>query len=330
MIKIGLVGPYSPRMKQTVYRDLPKAYEIEEIPSIDKYTHLALMDYVILRTLKFDSAVIESCKRLKMIQKYAVGFDTIDIAFAAARNIPVVICTGINTEAVAEHTILHMLAVLRNLLPLNKRLCEGTWAKDEFVARSFNLQGKLVGLLGFGNIGKRVATLAKGFGADVQYFDPYRAQEKDEKALGVSYVSFDQLISTSEILSLHLPSNPNTLEIINSGVFNKMPSSAILINTARGNLVNENDLIEALKNGKLAGAGLDVFYCEPLKKDSPLLSMENVVLTPHVGGSTAGNDIKMMQQCLSNIIKFENGEPIEKQNIVNLKLLKEPLPIRFS
>lgn len=329
MTRIGLTGPYSAAMRTALHDALPQGYELTEVPTIDDYDKLADVDFVILRTLAFDKETIGRCRRLRMIQKYAVGYDTIDISAAAARNIPVVNCTGINTEAVAEFTILHMLAVLRNLMPLNEKLRNAIWAKDEYVQKSHNLQGRLLGIIGLGSIGKRVCQLAHGFGASVQYYDMYRQPELVEHELDVKFSPLEELLRTSDIVSLHVPFTNETKNMIDRTSLGLMKRGAILINTARGNLVDESALIEALGTGQLAGVGLDVFVKEPPVADSPLLRLENVLVTPHVGGSTAGNDTSTMLQCLSNIVKFSSGEAISKKNIVNLAMLSEPLPIRY-
>ncbi|MBC8575322.1 NAD(P)-dependent oxidoreductase [Yanshouia hominis] len=330
MLKIGLTGPYSPNMKAAFYDALPDGFDVVEIPTVEDYGALEDVDFVVLRTLKFDNATINRCKQLKMIQKYAVGYETIDIGAAAARNIPVVNCTGVNTVSVAEMAVLQMLAVLRNLLPLNRRLCAHQWAKDEFVQCSYTLKGKTVGIIGLGSIGRHVAQLLRAFGATVLYYDMFRQSEQTEQELGVTFFPFEELLPRVDLLTLHAPSTPETINLIDREALSKMKRGAILINTARGNLVNEEALIEALQSGQLGGAGLDVFSSEPPAADSPLLHLENVVATPHVGGSTAGNDSNMMRQCAGNIVKFCERKPILKRNIVNLSMLSDPLPIEYQ
>lgn len=330
MLKVALTGPYSPNMKAAFYDALPKDFEVVEVLTAEAYDKLEDVDFVVLRTLKFDNTVINRCKKLKLIQKYAVGYDTIDIGAAAVRNIPVVNCTGVNSVSVAEMAVLHMLAVLRNLLPLNRRLLKHEWAKDAYIAQSFTLKGKTVGIVGFGRIGRHVAQLIKGFEATAVYYDMCRLSVQTEEALGVPYLPFDALLAASDIITLHAPASPETANMIDSDAISRMKSGAILINTARGNLVDEEALLGALRSGHLAGAGLDVFQSEPPAADSALLRLDNVVLTPHVAGSTAGNDIDLMRQCADNIVKFCAKAPFPKQNIVNLPMLSDPLPIRYQ
>ena len=330
MLKVALTGPYSPSMKAAFYDALPKDFEVVEVPTVEDYDKLEDADFVVLRTLKFDNDTINRCRKLRFIQKYAVGYDTIDIGAAAVRNIPVVNCTGVNSVSVAEMAVLHMLAVLRNLLPLNRRLVKREWAKDAYVAQSFTLKDKTVGIVGFGRIGQHVARIVKGFGAAAVYYDMCRLPAKTEEGLGVAYLPFDALLAAADIVTLHAPATPETANMINADALSRMKTGAVLINTARGNLVDEDALVQALTAGRLAGAGLDVFQSEPPAADSALLRLENVVLTPHVAGSTAGNDIDLMRQCAGNIVKFCAKEPFFKQNIVNLSMLSDPLNIRYQ
>lgn len=326
---IALTGPYSPTMKKALYDALPPGFRVIEVASTDNYDMLRDADYVILRTFPYDESTFAASPRLKMLAKYAVGYDTIDVPAASSRNVPVVICTGINTASVAEMTLLQMLAACRNLLPLSEKLKKGVWAKDEYVGVSYKLEGKVVGLIGLGSIGKRVAALVRAFGASVLYFDMVRLPEDTERELGLRYAALDELVAEADIVSLHVPGSEKTKNILNKERIASMKPGAIVINNARGTVLDQDALIEALQKGALRAAALDVYAEEP-PFNSPLLQMENVVPTPHVAGSTAGNDEGMIRQCLDHILKFHAKKPITKRNIVNLSQLPDPSVIVYE
>lgn len=326
---IALTGPYNATMKQVLYNNLPSGFTVVDVPTAAEYEKLRDADYVILRTLPYTKETFVASPKLKMLAKYAVGYDTIDVPAASAHNVPVVICTGINTQSVAEMTVLQMLAACRNLLPLSEKLKNGVWAKDEYVSTSYTLEGKKIGLIGLGNIGKRVATIVQAFGATVAYFDIIRLPEEQEQALALEYATLDDLIAQSNILSVHVPGSEKNNNLLNRERIAFMKKGAILVNNARGTVLDQDALIEALRSGAIRAAALDVFAEEP-PFGSPLLQMENVIPTPHVAGSTAGNDESMVRQCLDHIIRFHEKRALPKRNIVNLAQLPDPSVIRYE
>lgn len=194
--------------------------------------------------------------------------------------------------------------------------------KTEMRGISYMIEGKLVGIIGLGNIGKQVSHKVQSFGAKVQYFDINRLSSDAESRLNVSYCEFETLLSTSDIICIHASLNEQTKGMINSETLSLMKSSSILINTSRGEIINEKDLVYSLKNRKLMGAGLDVFENEPIKPDNPLLKLDNVILTPHIGGSTFDNVSKVAQHCFANILKVSRGESLPENDLVNKKFLR--------
>jgi phosphoglycerate dehydrogenase-like enzyme len=201
---------------------------------------------------------------------------------------------------------------------------KGEWAGNDYMSRAYMINEKTVGLLGLGNIGRNVGKIVKnGFGATVQYYDVRRLPEDVEKELGFKFVGVDELLATSDIISVHVPLLPSTEGMINREALAKMKSTAILINAARGPIINEKDLIEALQNKVILGAGLDTFTEEPLNPSSPLLTMDNVVCTPHAAGNTVDNEINMVKLCLSNIAKYDAGEELRLPVLVNGEYLKK-------
>jgi phosphoglycerate dehydrogenase-like enzyme len=223
---------------------------------------------------------------------------------------------------VAELAVTLMLDVLRNVVPMAARLKEGEWAREQFSPRSYLLHGKTVGLVGIGNIAKKVAAIVRGgFNCQVLYYDVFRLTPEQEENLGVTYADLDELMTRSDIVSVHVPLLDSTAGMINKSKLDLMKPTACIINTSRGGVINEPDLIDAMQAGKILGAGLDTYAIEPLPKDSPLLSMENVVTTPHCGGNTVDNDINMATICMENIACYDANHDKTMRAIVNQKYL---------
>jgi phosphoglycerate dehydrogenase-like enzyme len=267
--------------------------------------------------------IIEGNPNLKLIQRWGVGYDKVDIKTAGEKNIPVAIASGINSIPVAELTILLMLSLYRNITLLNSHVKEGLWERQKFIDSSFILKGKNVGLIGCGNIGKEVCRRLNAFEAQVFYYDVKRLSSEEEMKLGLEYRPFEHILQASDIVSLHLPINSDTEGLINEDTLSLMKKSALLINTSRGKLIVEEDLVKALKNKTISGAGLDTFHQEPIEVDNPLLSQNNVVLTPHIGGNTTDLDIDMVEKCLGNIISVSNGGAVPQSDLVNGQYLPE-------
>lgn len=318
---VALTGPYDPNVKALLYKAVPSGFEIREIASESEYGQLLEANYVILRTLKLNDQVINSIPNLKLIQRWGVGYDTVDIKAAGRRNIPVAITSGMNAAPVSEMAILLMLAVYRNLPRLYHNVLEGKWREGLNVGSLYTMEGKTVGLVGLGSIGKMVAHKVKSFGAEVQYYDLYRLSPAEEAELGVKYVAFEELLKTSDIISLHVPLGDKTRHLIRRETIELMKPTAILVNTARGEVVKEEDLVTALQSNKILGAGLDVVEHEPAAKDSALLKLQNVVVTPHMGGSTMDISANMVKRCLENIVKVSKGESLSKSDVVNSQYL---------
>jgi phosphoglycerate dehydrogenase-like enzyme len=214
---------------------------------------------------------------------------------------------------VAEHVILLILSIYRRLLEADASIRRGEWLQWELRPTSLELAGKTVGLVGFGRIGREVAQRLRGFDVDVLYYDPFRADADVEEAFGVRFVSLDALLAESDIVSLHLPLSTETRGLVDAAFLSTMKRSAILINTARGGLVDQTALIEALRSGVIAAAGLDVFATEPLPPDSPIRALPNAVLTPHIAAGTADALRTKMDACFANIVAISSGrEPANR------------------
>ncbi len=298
-----------------------------DVPTREDYAGLSAADYIIIRTIRLEGSDLSRADQVRFIQKWGAGYDSLDILGISERDIPVATCVGINSQPVAELAVLHMLAVYRHLLAANRRLKENVWAKDEFSSTSYLISGKTVGLVGLGNIGRKVAKIVQGFGASVQYYDMFRIPEAQEQALGIAYAPLDSLLASSDIVSLHVPLTEQTDNLLDKTRLAMMKPTAILVNTARGGIVNEQDLAEALQTGRILGAGLDAFSAEPPGADCPFYTMENAVITPHIGGNTADNDINMIARCFENIKKFDSGLPLGRRDVVNAQLLRTKIKL---
>ena len=248
------------------------------------------VDAIILRILKMPKEVINRFSpRLKMIMRWGAGYDAVDIKAARERNIDVCNAPGANAYAVSELAVLLMLAVGRNLLAHEEKLREGVWSRELFNKTSQSLRGKIVGIVGGGNIGRQVARKVQVFGAKTFYYDAFRLSEEMEQQLELQYVEYEQLLKESDVITFHVPLMDSTAHMLNTENISLLKQNAIVINTARSGIIDDAALLEAVKNGHVLGAGLDCTEETPISKDNPLLQYPNFIVTPHVGGVT--NDI---------------------------------------
>ncbi len=255
-----------------------------------------------------DEAYTEA-KRLKLLQVLSAGYDYVNIAGARQARIPICTNGGANSVAVAEHAIMLMLAVYRKLLTFHQNVAAGRWHQG--IPRTvdiFELEGKTVGLVGLGHIGQQVARRVKAFDAQVIYYDTFRRSPQEEEELGVQYVPFTTLLETADIVSLHVPLNASTRHMIDAQALGRMKPKAILINTCRGEVVEESGLIEALQQERILAAGLDTQAHEPPDPHNPLLSLPNVTLTPHSAGPTVDSYRKRFQNGYANIERVARGQ----------------------
>ncbi len=250
-----------------------------------------------------------SAPKLKLVQLTSAGYDRVDLEAARKARVPVANNGGANSVAVSEHAVMLMLAVHKKLVWHHLNVVAGTWRTSDFAAnRTYELEGKTLGIVGLGNIGKKVARRVRGFDMDVRYFDIVRLSEDQEDALGVRFALFTELLRTSDVVTLHVPLTDVTRGMISTRELAMMKRSAILINTCRGPVVDENALHHALTSGTIAGAGLDVMVEEPPKKNHPLFSLPNVTLTPHSAGPTWDNWAKAYRNGFDNIQRIHTGQ----------------------
>ena len=259
---------------------------------------------------KIDKEIIQSAKKLKAISTYSVGYDHIDTQFAKENKIRVGYTPEVLTDATADMAFALLLDSLRRISEGDRIIRKGQW-KQIYGAYDYvglDLQGKTLGIMGLGRIGKTLAKRAKAFDMKIIYHNRKQISKTEEKKIGVKYTTFEKLISQSDIISIHVPHTKQTNGIFNMKIFRKMKNTAFLINTSRGKVVNEKDLAVALKQKIIAGAGLDVFETEPIKKNHPFLKLENIVLAPHVGSSTKETRVEMAKITMKNLILGMKGK----------------------
>lgn len=292
------------RVVAYVKTDLPRQLALskpELMKIIGEYTG------VIIGPLEpFDKDVIAAGKRLKVISRFGVGYDNVDVNAAIARGIYVTV-TPVLSETVADLTFALILAVARKIPQAYNYMRDKKWGIERQPYIGMDVTGKTLGIVGLGRIGSMVAKRAKGFDITVLYYDVVR-NVKAEAELGLKYGSLDDLLSSADIISIHTPLTAKTTALIGEGELKRMKKTAILINTSRGPVVDEKAVYRALKEGWIAGAGLDVFEREPTDPNNPLLSLDNVVYTPHIASSTVECRYRMSMASADNTIWVLKGE----------------------
>lgn len=249
-----------------------------------------------------------NAQRLKLLQVLSAGYDYVNIAGARKARIPICANGGANSVAVAEHAVMLILAVYRKLVAFHQNVATGQWHQG--IPRTVNiyeLEGKTVGLVGLGNIGAQVARRVKAFDAQIIYYDTIRRSPQEEAQLGVQYVPFETLLAQADVVSLHVPLNERTRHLLNAQAFAHMKPTAIVINTCRGEVIDENALTEALQQGRILAAGLDTLTKEPPDPATPLLTLSNVTLTPHSAGPTVDSYHKRFRNGYANIERVARG-----------------------
>ena len=273
-------------------------------------------DFLLVATTKVTPSVLQAATKLKHIQHQGVGYNNIDLDASREKGITIGLTPEGTSIPVAEHVFLLILSLYRKLFEARQSLRDGKWLQWELRPHSFDLVGKTVGIVGLGRIGRELATRLRAFGCDVIYTDAVRASEVDELNLGVLFVEWEDLLKQSDIVSLHVPLLPETRNLIGARELEMMKANAILINAARGGLIDEAALIDALKKGQIAGAGLDVFEQEPPPTDHPLLFLDNVVAVPHIAAGTRDAYATKMRAAFANMQRVARGEePINQVDL---------------
>ena len=275
-----------------------------------------------LLTDRIDAAVMDAAgSGLKVISNYAVGYDNIDIPEATRRGITVGNTPGVLTEATADHTFALLMAAARRVAEGDRQVRAGGWRTWEPMGLlGADIHGAVLGLVGFGRIGQAMARRAAGFGMRVLYHDP-GYQGKEPLPGNAAAANLEKVLAESDFVSLHVPLTDQTRRMFNQTVFNSMKTGAILINTSRGGVVDQGALYDALKSGRLAAAGIDVTEPEPLPKDSPLLTLDNLVITPHIASASRSTRERMAVMAAQNLLAGLKGEKLP--NPVNPEVFRE-------
>ena len=306
-LQVAFLDRYHPNICETIRRGLPgdwvpKFAESRELK--DQTAAVAEAELLFVMAAPVTPEILASAKKVRFIQKLGAGVDRIDLKVCEERGIGVARLAGGNAIPVAEHALLLILATLRRLPMIDRRTRAGEWLKEESRGVNRQLHGKRVGLVGLGAIGKALAKLLKGFEVEIVYYDPYPPSAEIEQALGVKGVSLDELLATSDIVSLHLPLMPATANLIGKERIAQMKPGAVLINCARGGLVDEAALAAALTEGRLFGAGIDAFAKEPPVGNPLLALVEQTVVTPHFAGATIDNFSSVIEGAVRNARQY--------------------------
>lgn len=281
----------------------------------ERMRKIAQADVAIIAGPPMKRALLAAGTRLKLLCHQGVGYhDTVDVAAVRDLKLPLVLTPEGTTTPVAEMAVLMILAIFRRLTFADPELRRGHWHVNALRPVSHNLNGKLVGFIGMGRIGQAAARIVQGFGASSLYYDKVDTLTPSQAAaIGTRKATFDEVIETADIVSLHLPPSAESYHLINADTLARMKEGAVLINTARGTLVDQAALVAALKSGHLGGAGLDVYEPEPPAADNPLFQFDNVVVTPHIAGGTRSAYQEKMRAIFENIRRFAAGEPLKNQ-----------------
>ncbi len=307
--KLGAAGLERLAQAGDATYDLKTGLSHEELLAI-----IADYDALIVRSsTKVTADVLEAATNLKVVGRAGMGVDNIDVTAATMRGIVVMNTPGANSVATAEHTLALMMAVSRHVAQGHASLRAGEWLRSTFVGTQ--LYEKVLGIIGFGRIGRLVAERAQAFGMEVLAFDPYISEEVGRQA-NVLLVELDELLAKSDYVTLHTALSQETANLINADTISQMKDGAIIINVARGKLIDEAALVEALQSGKLRAAALDVFAKEPPDPDNPLLSLPNVVHTPHLGASTLEAQHDVAVQIVAQVLSALRGADFA--NAVNM------------
>jgi glyoxylate reductase len=311
------------QFKVFVTRRLPIALDqLQQIASVEVWTERQPPPYdVLLEKIKaidgllclltdpIDCQLLEAGTSLKVISQMAVGYDNIDIPAATARQIPVGHTPDVLTDATADFTWALLMAAARRVVEADRFTRANqwqTWEPDLLLGP--DITGATLGILGLGRIGQAVARRAKGFEMQILYANKHRCNPELEQSLGVEFVTFDRLLQESDFVTIHTPLTEDTFHLFGDRQFEQMKRSAILINTARGSIVDQNALYRALTSHQIAAAALDVTDPEPIPTNSPLLTLENLIITPHIGSASRQTREKMARMAIANLVAGLKGD----------------------
>jgi len=290
---------------------------IDDLSNSNLLDKINSFDGITLRTTKLTNDILSKASKLKVISRHGVGYDNVDTNFLKQKNISLLITATANAQAVSEHVFYMMLTISKNFLNLDNEVRIGNFKKNMDKLETFELSSKEILIAGFGRIGKNLIKKCIGFDMKVKVYDPFVEADLIKKMGGVKIENFDLAIKSADFISIHMPLNKETKNLINMSRIQTMKKTAVIINTARGGIINENDLNKALNEKIILAAGLDVFENEPINIDNPLLKNRKVLLSPHTAALTNECRIRMAKETAQNIIDFFENK-INKNMLVNL------------
>lgn len=318
MPTIAIIDPLHPAIIAAIGDALPPAWTlaVAETPTLaHQQAALRQADVAFLMAAPIEPAHLSGVERLGLIQKLGGGYNQIDLAACKAAKVGVARLLGGNATPVAEHTVLLMLAAYRRLPRMDQDTRARKWNREEYRSVNRQLKGKTVGLIGLGAIGQEVAKLLSGFGVTLLYYAPRRAAPEIEAACNATLVGLDELLAQSDVVSLHLPLTKDTDRFLDAARIGRMKPGALLVNTARGSLVDEAALATAIAEGRIFGAAVDSFSEEP-PRDNPLLELEETIVTPHAGGSTIDNVAYLAERAVRNAELYWAGRDLPDSDVI--------------
>ena len=272
---------------------------------------------ITVRTAQITEKIINSSKNLQVISRHGVGYDSINLKSLNNKKIPLTIAAHSNMISVSEQAMFFLLALNKNVFYYDDFTRKGDWT-NRWDVKAWDLAGKNIMVIGFGRIGSNFVKRALAFDMNVFVYDPYVDHEKIKKSGAIAIENFKDNLSKMDAITLHCPKNEETTNLFTKKEFQTMKKNAFIINCARGGILNEDDLYEALLNEKIAGAGLDVFDVEPTPSSNPLFKLKNVILSPHIAGVTVESTVRMATETVQNVLDvFDNK--VNKSVVVNLK-----------
>ena len=320
-MKIGLVGSIHELGWEVLRSQGHSIVEVADVSANNLKKELADVSGIVLRTAQMPNEVIDACPNLQIIARHGVGYDNVDLNYLNKKKIALGVTGTANAVSVAEHVMTFFLQLTKNIHLSDALTRKGKFQEKGNLPSFFELYQKNVLILGFGRIGQAVAKRCLGFEMNVYVYDPYVSKEMIEK-MGCRSISIEDSLKLADFVSVHLPLNEKTRNFINAKSFQEMKDSCVIVNTARGGIINEQDLYHALKDKKLRAAGLDVYEQEPPPSDHPLFNLCNVLLTPHNAALTLECRMRMaVEVCETVSFYLKNKEKLNLQNIINRKEL---------
>lgn len=317
-VHISIIDPFYPSIIDVIRRSLPQGWTLSVASEPTAEARAAVVkdaNVLFVMATPLSAELLRAAPKLSFVQKLGIGVDRIDTDYCRENGISVARLQGGNAIPVAEHTLMLILSSYRHLPMLDRETRAGQWDKEKVRAINRQICGKTVGIVGFGAIGRRLAQLLAGFEATVVYFDPQPASADVEKELGVRYMDLDDLVAASDIVSLHMPLTKETAGLIGPKRIAAMKPDALLVNCARGGVVDEDALTEALKEGRLFGAAIDAFSVEP-PLGNPLLELENTIVTPHCAGGSVDNFAGVIARAVENTKTVLGGGSLSPDDVV--------------